>query len=465
RGCTGGGRGVEWGAVKLEMSTELGQRLAQEQRLTPQMLQSLKYLQATAVELRDLIREEAEKNPTLEVEEGHGEREDIDEYVAREEGEREDGEEAAARHARQMELLTAGETLGDHLEGQLAGGGLSADVKRAAEWIIGNLDAGGWFRGRLEEVPGEAGVTARAAEEALRVVQSMDPPGVGARDLGECLWLQLRDAGWGENSLPARVAREGLEALASGGAAGVASKLRVSRAAAEEAVGVVKRLDPRPGLRYGTKPAPVVIPELEIVEGEDGAFRARLLTDGLPELRLSAEYEAMAADKGTAAEARSWIKKALRSGGRVMRCVEQRRATLLRVGQLVAERQGEYFREGLGRLRAMTLGEAAEALGVHETTVGRAVGGKYARTPQGVRELRYFFTTGLALEGGGALSHEAVRNEIARLVAREDARRPLSDAALAAALRKGGVAIARRTVAKYREQLGIEPSHRRKRRR
>ena len=142
--------------------------------------------------------------------------------------------------------------------------------------------------------------------------------------------------------------------------------------------------------------------------------------------------------------------------------MEQRRATLLRIGQLVAERQGEYFREGLTKLRAMTLAEAARALGVHETTVGRASAGKYARTPQGVRELRYFFTTGLALAGGGALSHEAVRGEIARLIAGEDARAPLADRELADELRKRGVEIARRTVAKYREQLGYGPAHRRR---
>jgi RNA polymerase sigma-54 factor len=461
--------------MNLEMSTGVELRQAQVQRLMPQMLQSLKYLQATAVELRDLIRAEAERNPTLEVVEGGGEAPeergeedwDDDSYEERAAGEGVGGEAqvAAERHERQMELLTAGETLGEHLEAQLAGSGVSPDVRRAAEWIIGNLDDGGWLAGGLGEVPGGAGVSERAAEEGLSVVQGMDPPGVGARDLAECLWLQLREKGFKEGSLAVRVAREGLEVLAKGGAAGVALRFRVGRAEAEEAVAAIRGLDPRPGLRYTSRPAPVVVPELEIVEDGKGGYAARLLTDGLPELRVNEGYAAMAEDAGTAADARAWIKRQLRSGKGVIRNVERRRETLLRIGQLVAERQGEYFREGLTKLRAMTLAEAAKVLGVHETTVGRASAGKYARTPQGVRELRYFFTTGLALARGGALSHEAVRGEIARLVAGEDAAEPMSDRALAEELRRRGVDVARRTVAKYREQLGIEPAHKRRWRR
>jgi len=470
--------------VNLEMTTGAALEQAQVQRMMPQMLQSLKYLQATAVELRDLVRAEAERNPTLEVsdpgagaagddggsaEDGGGgeEREwddDGDGYGERAAGEGVGGEaqEAAERHARQMDLLTAGESLGEHLEAQLGAGEASPDVRRAAEWIIGNLDDNGWLAVGLDEVPSGAGVSPRAAETALELVQGMDPAGVGARSLGECLWIQLREEGWAAGSLPARLALEGLETLAAGGTAAVAAKFRVTRAAAEEALGVVRRLDPKPGLRYTSRPAPTVIPELEIYE-EDGAFKARLLTDGLPELSLSADYEAMAADPATAPDARAWIRRQLRSGKGVIRNVEQRRATLLRIGRLVAERQGDYFREGLPRLRAMTLGEAAKELGLHETTVGRAAAGKYVRTPQGVRELRFFFTTGLPLEGGGALSHEAVRGEIARLAANEDPRAPMSDQAIAAALARRGLRIARRTVAKYRGQLGIEPAHKRRR--
>ena len=222
-------------------------------------------------------------------------------------------------------------------------------------------------------------------------------------------------------------------------------------------------LEEKPGEGEAALPAAVyVTPEVEIRRTAEGEYVVEMLKDAMPRLRISAEYEAMLEDPETAAEARKYLAERIRSGRFVLDSLHQRRETIRKIAEEIAAAQGDFFAHGISKLRPMTMGSLAEKLGVHETTVGRAVAGKYARTPQGVFELRFFFTGGLKTADGGEISTEAVKEAVAKAIAHEDVRKPLSDLAIAEKLKAQGFQVARRTVAKYREQLGLPPAHKRK---
>ena len=474
------------------------QQLRQEMKLAPRMMQALRFLQAPLPELRELVLAELEQNPVLEEKLGEGdaalaapepltaaafdEADQENDFEPDDYGREVDAlekmleprplEEAPGlpppspetEEKRQffLDSITAPPSLHAHLEEQLNESGLEADPKKAGAYIIGNVDENGWLAADVAEVAREAGVPEKAVEEALAAVQEFDPPGVAARNLQECLLLQLRRAGHAADSAAVRLVAGHLAELGEKPAGEVARLAGLKEAEAAAALKQIALLDPKPGHKFSAPPAVYVTPEVEIRKTAEGDYVVEMLRDALPRLRISAEYEEMLENPETAAEARKYLTEKIRAGKFVLDSLHQRRETIRRIAEEIAAAQKEFFEHGISKLKPMTMGAVAEKIGVHETTVGRAVAGKYARTPQGVFELRFFFTGGLATADGGSISTEAVKEAVAKVIAHEDLRKPLSDQAIAAKLKAQGLQVARRTVAKYREQLGLPPAHKRK---
>lgn len=474
------------------------QQLRQEMKLAPRMMQALRFLQVPLPELRELLRAELEQNPVLEEKLGEGEAslptsepltaatfDDVDQendFEPDDFGREIDALEKMleprpledapgtpvaspeAEEKRQffMDSLTSPPSLHAHLAEQLNESGLDEAQKKAGEYIIGNVDENGWLAADVAEIARESGVPEKTVEGALAVIQEFDPPGVAARGLKECLRIQLRRLAHGADSPAVRLAEAHLEALGEKSAAELAKEtgLKVDEAAA--AMKLISSLDPKPGLKFSAPPTVYVTPEVEIRRTAEGDFVVDMLRDVMPRLHISAEYESMLQDPGTAAEARKYLAEKIRSGKFIMDSLHQRRETIRRIAEEIAVAQGEFFGQGISRLKPMTMGSVAEKLGVHETTVGRAVAGKYVKTPQGVFELRFFFTGGLKMASGESISTEAVKEAVAKAIGHEDVRKPLSDQAIAEQLKAQGFQVARRTVAKYREELGLPPAHKRK---
>lgn len=469
------------------------QQVRQEMKLSPRMVQALRFLQVPLPELRDLIQRELEQNPVLEEKAAETDALPAPAETTPDEGDREndyepddfgreiDGleqmlasrpmeeapgtppsPEADAKRQFFLDSLTLPPSLHTHLEEQLNGSGLDAEQKKAGEYIIGNVDENGWLDADVEEVAAASGVPVPVVESALAVIQDFDPPGVAARGLKECLWIQLRRLGHGEDSPAARLAEGHLEAMGYLSAAHMAKASGMTEDEAAAAMKLIASLDPRPGLRFSAPPAVYVTPEVEIRKTAEGEYVVEMLRDGFPRLHISAAYASMLEDPETAAEARKYLAEKIRSGKFLMDSLHQRRETVRRLAEEIAAAQGEFFDHGISRLKPLTMAAVAQKLGVHETTVGRAVSGKYVRTPQGLFELKFFFTAGLMKADGEVISTAAVREAVAKVMACEDVRRPLSDQAITEKLKEQGFQVARRTVAKYREQLGVPPAHKRK---
>lgn len=474
------------------------QSLRQEMKLAPRMMQALRFLQVPVPELRDLVRAELEQNPVLEEKLGEPDAAltapepltatSFDEVDQENDFEPDDfGREIdalekmleprpledapglppptpEAEEKRQffMDSLTAPPTLLSILEEQLAESGLAEEEKEAGEYIIGNLDENGFLTVDLAEVARESGQPLPVVEAALRDIQDFDPPGIAARNLQECLLIQLRRLEVAADAPAIRLVELHLEDLGQKNPAELARLSGLPERTVAEAVKLIAGLDPKPGSRFSAAPPVFVTPEAEIRKTADGEYAVDMLRDGLPRLRISAEYEAMLEDPETAGEARKYLAEKIRSGKFVMDSLHQRRETIRKVAEEIAAAQKDFFEHGISRLKPMTMGSLAEKLDVHETTVGRAVAGKYVRTPQGLFELKFFFTGGLKTADGGSVSTEAVKEAVAKVIAHEDLRHPLSDQAIAEKLNAQGYQVARRTVAKYREQLGLPPAHKRK---
>jgi RNA polymerase sigma-54 factor len=473
------------------------QQIRQEMKLAPRMVQALRFLQAPWPELRELVRAELEQNPVLEEKVGDADAllaplepvaAPVDEVDQENDFEPDDfgreidalekmlaprsldeapgipppNPEAEEKRQFFIDSLTAPPSLHAHLEEQLNESGLDEAQKKAGEYIIGNVDENGWLAVDASEVAREAGVPEKAVAEALEVVQEFDPPGVAARNLKECLLIQLRRAGHGEESPAVKLARDHLEALGDRSATELAKSAGLTEDVAVEAMKLIAALDPKPGQKFSAPPAVYVTPEVEIRKTTEGEYFVEMMRDGMPRLRISAEYESMLEDPETAAEAKKYLAEKIRAGKFIVDSLHQRRETIRRLAEEIAAAQKEFFEHGISRLKPLTMGAVADKLGVHETTVGRAVSGKYVRTPQGVFELKFFFTGGLKTADGGTISTEAVKEAVAKVLGHEDVRHPLSDQAIAEKLKEQGFQVARRTVAKYREQLGVPPAHKRK---
>lgn len=451
------------------------QGLSQQQTLSPQMQQSLHILQAPVTELRQLVSAELAENPVLEEvpredrseEAPERTRENADtlsdewrEYYAQRSTAEPWTAEALERRQHFLDSQTRGPTLHEFLGGQLEFERFDERRQAAARVIIGNLDDAGYFRGKIEEAAYPVGCTVMEAEEVLGRVQQFDPPGVAARNLAECLLIQLKRQEQ-PNSLEIRIIQNHLEDLARRKIPEIARALKVSPAEVQRAAENIKKLDPRPGSAFAADENQVINPDVVVFE-EGGDFYVALNDEDLPKLRVSDDYKDMVGLGSEGRNVREFLREKIRGGRFFIKCLQQRQQTILAISREILTRQRGFFENGSAHLRAMTMSQVADAVGVHETTVSRAVSGKFMATPHGVFELKYFFTSGYVTEGGDSMSNESVRQAIMDLVKSENPKRPLSDQGLAEALAGQGIPIARRTIAKYREQLGILPSNMRR---
>jgi RNA polymerase sigma-54 factor len=295
-------------------------------------------------------------------------------------------------------------------------------------------------------------------ERVLEKVQQFDPHGVAARNLSECLLLQLKAQGR-QHSIETRIVRHHLDELGRKRLGDIAKALHIEIPEVQHAAEAIAKLDPAPGRVYSPDTNQIITPEV-IVEHDGEDYTVSLNADEIPRLRISDSYKDMLA--GNSKEVRDYLRDKIRGGNFFIRSIQQRQQTILNIAREIVARQREFFDLGPAHLKPMTMGQVAEAVGVHETTVSRAAAGKFMATPQGIFEMKYFFTHGYTNSDGEGVSNESVRQAIAQIVKEENSNRPYSDQEIVKLLAERGLPVARRTVAKYREQLGILPSNLRK---
>ncbi len=368
--------------------------------------------------------------------------------------------------------------LSDHLTEQLAMIDLSPRQAFLADEFVGNLSDDGYLACTLAEIrDGANDVIVREAEERehdvapftdvevqemLRIIQDLDPPGVGARDLRECLLLQLRADGHA-GTLAYRLVDEAFEELIGHRWSELSKRFGLSAQDVQGAADAVAKLDPKPGLRFSSGDDNYIIPDL-VVEKIDGVYHIFLNDGNLPRLKLSRAYQDIARDKKQFdTESKDFIASKLNSANWMIQAIEQRRQTMLKVMHYIVDRQRDFFERGVQGLKPLTLREVAESVGMHESTVSRVTNEKFVQTPRGVLPLKFFFSSALSTSDGDDVSARGIKDQIEKLVAGEDTKNPLTDQAIVEILQQTGVQIARRTVAKYRDQLGVLPARMRKR--
>ncbi len=461
------------------------QNFALQQVLAPQLQQSLLILQAPLLELRNLVQQEMETNPVLEElsselspEERNGAessaednfKEEFEKLATLDEEWRDymaqsssySGRSQEAKDKRQFffDSIATQETLQQNLIGQLNQAALNASDRKAAELIIGNIDDNGFLQGTLEEMTLNTGIPKEDFERMLGLIQSFYPQGVGARDLRECLLIQLEREGK-QNSLEYKIISEHMEDLGKRRFPEIARRMGMSVEKVQECANNIARLNPRPGQIFATAPPNYVLPDVT-VEKMDGDYQVILNGEQIPHLRISNTYKDIMAQDGNGSEVKDYIRDKIRSGKFLIRSIHQRQQTISNIAHQIVSRQRDFFEHGTSHLKPMTMKEIADAVGVHETTVSRAVSGKYMATPQGVFEMKYFFTSGYQTASGESMSNTSVKEVILDLVKNEDGNGPLSDQEIVLILSERGIPIARRTVAKYRTELNILPSNMRR---
>lgn len=360
-------------------------------------------------------------------------------------------------------FLSAPITLADYLQQQLSLVVLSDPVRDAANLIIGNLDENGYLTTSLEEMAASGEFSLQTLQEALQVVQSLDPAGVGARDLQECLLLQLASRN-ARGGVAWRIVSDHLHLLEAHKKKELARALGRPLEHVEIAIRVIQQLNPRPGLRYSGPGARHVEPDVYIFK-EGDEYIIQLNDDDIPQLRLNADYRQMIRrDQEPDKEVRNYVKDRYASALQLIKNIEQRKQTILKVCQAIVRRQTEFLEHGIDHLKPMMIKDVAEEIGVHASTVSRAVANKYAHTPQGVFELRYFFSEAVQGPSGAETPLLLLKRRVKKMIEEEDPRHPLTDEQITQRLRAEGIQVTRRTVAKYREDMKIPSTHQRRRR-
>ena len=466
------------------------QSLALQQVLSPQLQQSLLILQTPLLELRNLVQQEMETNPVLEElpeDSGADERSEAEasadenfrdefeklasldeewrDYMAQSASSNFDGrrgsKEADEKRQFLFDSIPVQETLQQNLIAQLNQTVLSADDRKTAELIIGNIDDDGFLQSTTEEMALNSGIPQDDFERVLGLIQTFYPAGVGARDLRECLLIQLRRQGK-EHSLEHRIVSEHMDDLGRHRFLEIARRMAISVEDVQKAANNIARLNPRPGQVFAAAPQNYVLPDV-IVEKVDGEYQISFNNEQIPHLRISNLYkDIIASGDAQSSDTKDYIRDKIRSGKFLIRSIHQRQQTIMNIAQQIVSRQRDFLEHGPSHLKPMTMAEVAEVVGVHETTVSRAVSGKYMATPQGVFDMKYFFTGGYQTATGESLSNISVKQTILELVKHESGSAPLSDHEIVEILSERGIPIARRTVAKYRSELNILPSHMRR---
>jgi RNA polymerase sigma-54 factor len=473
----------------MAIQQKLQTRLAQKLILTPALQQAIKLLPMSTLELADLLTQEVVENPLLEevpteelqATESPAEEKAEDKPAADKTDSWEDADydyffgeylDDGYRPRMQQEVrelppientLSTSSSLTDHLEWQLS---LQTDVesiREIGEAIIGNLDDDGYLVASVDEIAAMGPWPIEDVDKALRLVQSFDPIGVAARDLQECLMLQLRHLHL--DGTPAEtIVAEHLRLLHNHQMPELAKKLGLSIEDVKHHVEIIQHLDPKPGSRFNPQPSQYVIPDVYIIKVED-QYVAVLNEDGLPQLRISPTYRRLldkSATSENSAETRAYVKDKFRSALWLIKSVEQRQKTIHKVATSIINFQRDFLDHGIEHLRPLVLRDVANDIGMHESTVSRVVTNKYMHTPQGVFEMKYFFHSGISSSYGEAVSSVTIKNRIRKIIEGEDPRKPLSDSKIVSILQREGLILARRTIAKYREELKIPTSNQRK---
>jgi RNA polymerase sigma-54 factor len=358
-------------------------------------------------------------------------------------------------------FLTAPLTLGDHLRSQLSVSLLADDVRDAAETIIGNLDEDGYLTASLEEIAAMGDHTEEQIQAALKVVHTLEPAGVGARDLRECLLLQL-EARNARGGVAWQIVSDHLRLLETRQYRELAKVLARPPEHIEIAVKAIKRLNPRPGLRYSGPGARMVEPDVHFIKDGD-QWVIQMNDEDVPQLRLNAQYRKMLdRDNGATKDVRDYVRERYTSAIQLMKNIEQRKQTILKVCESIVRRQTEFLAQGIDSLKPMMIKEVAEEVGVHPSTVSRAVANKYVHTPQGVFELRYFFSEAVQGPSGSGTPLLLLKRRVKKMIEEEDGAHPLTDEQITAMLQASGIQVTRRTVAKYREDMKIPSTHQRR---
>jgi RNA polymerase sigma-54 factor len=363
-------------------------------------------------------------------------------------------------------FLSQPQTLPSHLNSQLSVSLLADDTRDAAESIIGNLDEDGYLTASLEEMAEQAGCTIPVMESALKAVQSLEPAGVAARDLRECLLLQIESKN-GRDGLAWRIVSSHMRLLEMRLFKELAKALNRPAEHVEIAVAMIRGLNPRPGIRFSGPGARTVEPDVYYIrDGDD--FIIQMNDDELPQLRLNAQYKKMlerdptGAPSAVSKDVRDYVRERYTSAIQLMKNIEQRKQTIIRVCEAIKRRQMEFLTMGIDALKPMMIKDVAEEVGVHPSTVSRAVASKYAHTPHGVYELRYFFSEAVQGPSGGETPLLLLKRKVKKMIGEEDPRHPLTDEQITSRLQAEGIDVTRRTVAKYREDLKIPSTHQRR---
>lgn len=489
-------------------SHDLRQRQTQSLVLAPQLRQSLKILQVAALDLRSTIQEELQANPTLEelpmdgesvekptesegtsdADESGSESDDGNASAPEESSPQEEMDftkqfeilgkldedwrdhmasaggaqqsysaEDAEKRQHFFDSLVSETSLQEHLMQQVVLDELAAPVLEALKQLIGNLDDRGYLAQTPSDVALQTGLPYDTVLEALKLLQSFDPPGIGSQTLAECLLSQLQAKGRGD-TLAARMLRDHFELLSRRRIPELSRKLGAAPDDVQAAIEEIGKLDPAPGRRFAEDNNRVVVPDV-VVEKDGDEWKIHLNSDYIPRLRISSTYRELIAKGTLSKEERDYLRERMRSGKFLIDSIEQRQRTIERITREIIKAQTPFFEQGVSQLRPLTMTQIADIVGVHETTVSRAIANKFMKTPHGVFDFKYFFTTGYQAESGAAVSNTSVKDMLADLVALEDKSSPLSDQELVAKLHEKGLTLARRTVAKYREELGILPSN------
>jgi RNA polymerase sigma-54 factor len=470
--------------MALEIRQQL--KLTQQLIMTPQLQQALKILQMPRLELTDVVQVELRENPVLEEltsapEDEWGD-ESPGEQGASAERERPSSDEMAWEkfpadygtipyhdvpqyeedddRPSYEQTISKPESLTDYLIWQLRLSDMDDEARRVGVFIIGNLGPDGYLQTDLENVALECGVSVERADEVLRRVQDFDPPGIAARDLRECLLIQVRHMGM-VGTLAEKIISECLKDLENNRIPQMARRLESSVGEVVEAVNWIKGLEPKPGRLFSSEDSHYITPDVFVFKWQD-EYVIVLNEDGLPKLRVSPFYLRSLARKDLAKETRNYIQEKMRSAMWLIRSIHQRQRTIYRVTESIMRFQREFLDRGIDHLRPLVLRDVAADTELSESTISRVVTNKYAHTPQGLHELKFFFNSSISRDDGESVASQSVKDQIRRLVQKEDPKNPLSDQEIVEILSGKGIQIARRTVAKYRMVLGVLPSNKRR---
>lgn len=456
--------------MALELKQHL--KLAQQLIMTPQLQQAIKLLQLSRLELQEYIDAELEQNPLLEVDTTRV-REETPEAIAERQQLKQRWDAYLETYGQDnipyyedderpsIESTTSKpEGLLDHLLWQIRMNDFTPKEREVGLFIIGNLDHNGYMSLDDQTIRQETGATQEEVESAIAKIQRFDPPGIAARDLKDCLRIQARMLGL-EGSLVWRIIDSHLNDLQTKNYNKIAQELESTVDDVAQAARIIVNMEPRPARDYSDDPPQYIVPDVYVVKLE-GEYVVLLNEEDIPILKLNREYQGMMKSDTMGKMARDYLSDCYKSAQWLLKSIQQRQNTLCKVTESIVKFQRDFLDHGITHLKPLVLRDVADDVGMHESTISRVTSNKYVHTPQGTFELKFFFNSGISKSDGSFVASQSVKSEIENIIKAEDPRHPLSDQAIAQKLKGKGVSIARRTVAKYRELLGILPSNQRK---